>query len=141
MNLIRFNQYPIFNELIENLGKSILNEETETTEGNIPAVNVLEENDKYILELAAPGLKKSDFKINLDNQMLTIYSEKKEEKQKNKKNYSRHEFSYHSFSRSFSLPDDIEEDKITAKYENGILTVELPKKEPELKVNKIIEIK
>ena len=101
----------------------------------IPAVNVKETNDAYKVDVAAPGLKKEDFKINLENNILTIKAEKEtkqEEKDENNK-FRRKEFSYTSFQRSFSLPDIIEEEKIQAKYENGILCITVPKKEIAIK--------
>ncbi|MFW6249287.1 MAG: Hsp20/alpha crystallin family protein [Bacteroidota bacterium] len=97
-----------------------------------PAVNVQEENDKYLVEVAAPGMKKDDFNVELENNVLTISSERKEEKSdKDKKgNYTRREFNYHAFRRSFSLPEnEINADKIKAKYEDGVLRLVLPKRE------------
>ena len=82
-----------------------------------------------LVELAAPGLEKKDFKIELENQVLTVSSEKEEEKKEETKNFKRREFSYNSFSRSFQLPEDVLSDKIDAKYENGILKLSVPKKE------------
>ncbi|MDN3668093.1 Hsp20/alpha crystallin family protein [Echinicola jeungdonensis] len=94
---------------------------------NVPTVNTIEKPKAYELEMAAPGLEKKDFKIQLDNQVLTISSEKSEEKEENEKGSSRKEFSFHSFCRSFSLPENVLEDKIEAKYENGILKIIIPK--------------
>ena len=89
-----------------------------------------EEREKeFRIELAAPGLEKKDFKVEVLNGNLTISAEKKEEKKEETKNYRRKEFSYNSFSRSFTLPDNCMHDKIDAKYENGILHLTLPKKE------------
>ncbi|MBN2637992.1 MAG: Hsp20/alpha crystallin family protein [Bacteroidales bacterium] len=138
MNLIRFNQYPIFNDLFENFERNFINQANEL-KGDMPAVNINEENDRFILELAAPGLNKSDFKINLDNQVLTISSAKKEEK--NEKNYTRREFLFNSFTRSFTLPKNVDSEKISADYENGILKLQLPKKDLETKISKQIEIR
>ena len=82
------------------------------------------------LEVAAPGMKKDDFRLNLENNVLTICSERKDEKEEKKENYSRKEFSYQSFQRRFTLPEGhIKQDKISAKYVDGILTIELPKRE------------
>lgn len=104
------------------------NSNTDTT---IPAVNVKEDDEKYEIEVAAPGMKKDDFKVKLENDLLTITSEHKEEKKEEKKGgYSRREFSYQSFQRSFTLPEGhIQSDKISARYTDGILHIELPKKE------------
>jgi HSP20 family protein len=124
---------------MENLERTFLGRVDEFS-GDIPAVNIKEENNKFVLEMAAPGLKKDDFNINLDNYVLTISSEKKEEQKEDKDNYTRREFLYTSFSRSFTLPKTVDIDKIKADYKNGILTVTLPKKEEEAKLTKQIKI-
>jgi len=108
--------------------------------GSDPAANILEHPESFELNLAAPGLKKEDFKINLDNNVLTISSDLENEKHEEGKNFTRKEFFYGSFSRSFTLPKTINIDKIKAEYENGILTVMLPKKD-EAKVDIKKEIK
>lgn len=95
----------------------------------IPDMNVIEGEKDFKFELAAPGLERKDFKVEMDNGMLTISAEKKEEKKEDTKNYRRREFSYNSFSRSFTLPENSVPDKIDAKYDNGILHLTLPKKE------------
>lgn len=98
----------------------------------LPAVNVLETNDDFRIEVAAPGMKRSDFKVELDNNVLTIFSERedKNEEKDADGNYTRREFSYQSFQRSFSLPENkVLGDKITAKYSDGILHVTVPKSE------------
>lgn len=96
----------------------------------LPSVNVKEDEKNFEVEMAAPGLKKEDFKITLNNSLLTIQSEKKETKESSKDEcYTRREFSYQSFSRSFTLPASVENDKIEARYDNGILKVIIPKKE------------
>ena len=94
-----------------------------------PAVNVAENKDSFRIEVAAPGLSKDDFKINVENDVLTISSVKQEEKEENTEKYFRKEFNYESFSRSFTLTDLVEADKITATYKDGILNVLVPKKE------------
>lgn len=96
----------------------------------MPAVNIKETETGYRVEVAAPGMKKEDFKIEIDNGLLTISSEKKvENTQKEGERFTRREFSYHSFRRSFAMPkDQIDEDKINAKYEEGILRVDVPKR-------------
>src|SRR5688500_12993520 len=98
----------------------------------LPAVNVMESNDDFRIEVAAPGMKRSDFKVELDNNVLTISSQredKHEEKDANG-NYTRREFSYQSFQRSFSLPENkVLGDKISARYSDGILYVTVPKSE------------
>ncbi|HOB78373.1 MAG: Hsp20/alpha crystallin family protein [Bacteroidales bacterium] len=94
---------------------------------NVPAVNVVEDENKFQIEVAAPGFKKEDFKVQLDNDVLTIYTEKKEEKEEKDKRYRRREFNYQSFTRSFIVPDYIDKDKIDAEYKDGILFISLPK--------------
>jgi HSP20 family protein len=96
---------------------------------NMPAVNVTETPKEFKIEVAAPGMEKKDFKIEVENGMLTISSEKQEEKKEEGKDWIRKEFSYNQFSRSFQVPENILADKIDARYENGLLKVILPKKE------------
>ncbi len=96
---------------------------------NVPAVNITEHKDEYQVSLAAPGLKKDDFKIDVDGNMLTISSEKEEKIEEKEARYTRKEYSYSSFSRSFTLPEEINKEKIEAKYEDGVLKLSLPRKE------------
>lgn len=96
---------------------------------NVPAVNITEQKDDYVVSLAAPGLKKDDFKIEVDGNMLTISSEKEESKEEKDKRFTRKEYNYSSFSRSFTLPDEINKEKIDARYEDGVLKISLPRKE------------
>jgi HSP20 family protein len=98
---------------------------------SVPAVNIKDTIDNYEVEMAAPGMKKDDFHVDLDNNLLTISAEVKSENSDKDKDgrYSRMEFSYSSFSRSFTLPDTVEADKIAAKYKDGVLRITLPKKE------------
>jgi HSP20 family protein len=108
---------------------------------NLPAVNIKEKDDAFEIEMAAPGFNKEDFKIELNNNILSISSEKKiENETKENERYTRREFSYQSFMRSFTLPDTIEGEKINAKYENGILNIHIPKKD-EAKVKPVKQIK
>lgn len=95
----------------------------------IPAVNIVEGNDNFTIEFAAPGMNKKDFKIDLHNNVLTVSSDKQVEDKEDKENYMRREFRYSSFSRSFTLPESVDSEKIKAKHENGILSVVIPKKE------------
>jgi len=96
---------------------------------SVPSVNISEDSDQYKVALAAPGLKKSDFNIKVDGNMITISSEKEEKKDEKEAKYTRHEYSYSSFSRSFTLPDEVNQDKIEAVYSDGVLTLSLPKRE------------
>lgn len=95
---------------------------------SVPAVNVKETEKTFEIEVAAPGLTKKDFHISVDNGMLTISSEKQEEKEEKDKNYTRKEFSYSSFSRSFTLPENVNEEDVKAYYEDGILKLHVAKK-------------
>jgi HSP20 family protein len=104
------------------------NSSTNTT---IPLVNIKETNENFEVEMAAPGMNKEDFKVELDGNVLTITSERKDGNEvKEGERYSRREFSYQSFQRSFQLPKEVvDADKIEAKYENGVLRLVIPKKE------------
>lgn len=119
--------------------KSSLSESSIT----IPAVNIKENADNYTIELAAPGKKKENFKIQLDHNLLSISSEDKNESIEENKvdNYTRREYQYSSFSRSFTLPDSADGEKITANYNDGILTVIIAKKdEAKVKPSRLIDI-
>ena len=98
---------------------------------SMPAVNIREDEKKYTLELAVPGMEKKDLKIDINEDVLTISSESKNETEENKDGYKRKEFSYSSFCRSFYIPENVNRDKIEANYKDGILTVGLPKQEEE----------
>ena len=102
-----------------------------TTGSSLPAVNIRETQYSFEVEMAAPGMSKKDFKIELDNNLLTISSERKtENEQKQGERYTKREFSYQAFQRSFMLPKDVVDDeKIQAKYEEGVLRLNIPKKE------------
>ena len=108
---------------------------------SVPAVNITENKGQYDVSVAAPGMKKDDFKIDLDGDMLTISAEKEETKEDKDKQYNRKEYNYSSFSRSFTLPEEVKQDKIEAKYENGVLTLVLPKNEHTKTTPKTIAIK
>ncbi len=107
---------------------------------NMPAVNITEGKEDYKIEVAAPGLGKEDFKISLDNNVLSISSEKEVKNETNDENVLRREFSYSSFSRSFTLPESVNGDKIKATHNDGILSIVVPKKD-EAKVKPIRDIK
>jgi len=96
---------------------------------NLPAVNISEGKDDFRIEVAAPGLNKEDFKINLEHNVLTISSEKENKNEEKDGKYMRKEFSYSSFRRSFTLPDTINAEKISANHNDGILCITIPKKE------------
>jgi HSP20 family protein len=93
----------------------------------VPAVNVTDNKENYIVSLAAPGLKKEDFRVDVEGNMLTISSEKEENKEQKEEKFTRKEYNYSSFSRSFSIPDEVNKEKIDATYKDGILMLTLPK--------------
>ena len=95
----------------------------------LPRVNISETNDEFRVELAAPGMNKDDFHIELDNDTLTIHSEVSGSTEEKEQEFTRREFSYQSFRRSFYLPNTVQADKIRAKYQDGILRLQIPKKE------------
>ncbi|HEX2936959.1 MAG TPA: Hsp20/alpha crystallin family protein [Bacteroidales bacterium] len=94
-----------------------------------PAVNIIEGKDDFRIEVAAPGLNKEDFNIQIDNNVLTISCEKENKIEDGEGKYMRREFSYSTFKRSFTLPESIDADKITAQHKDGILNITVPKKE------------
>jgi len=145
MSLVKFsNQMPsLFDRFFENDMFDWSNRNYSNTNTTLPAVNIKEDEDGFEVEMSAPGLDKKDFKIELNNSVLSISSEKKAENEtKEGQQFTRREFSYQSFSRSFTLPETAEGEKIKAKYENGILSVSIPKKEEaKPKPVKQIEIK
>jgi HSP20 family protein len=96
---------------------------------SVPAANITEDKDYYEVALAVPGMKKDDLKIDVHGNLLTISSEKVETKEENDKQFTRKEYNYSSFTRSFTLPDEVNQEKIGAKYEDGILKLTLPRRE------------
>ena len=94
-----------------------------------PKVNISEDKTNYNLEMAAPGLHKKDFKISVNGDVLTIRGEKEENKEEKDEKYSRREYNYSSFSRSFTLPGHVEQDKIQATYDGGVLKLVMPRNE------------
>jgi HSP20 family protein len=95
----------------------------------VPAVNITEQKDCYKAELATPGMDKDDFRLDVEGNILTISAEKEEDKEEKDKKYTRREYSYSSFSRSFTLPNEVKKEGIEAKYNNGVLHIILPKKD------------
>jgi len=135
MTLVKFNQRPaekrvnnLFEDFFNNFPSRILNEEFSGLNQTVP-VNVKETDNAYLLEIVAPGMDKKDFKVNIDNSILTISAEKKLENKDENHRHVRREFNYKSFTRSFTVDDTIQSDNIQARYENGVLFIELPKKE------------
>jgi len=136
MSLIKRNgnTFPAFPALFDDFfGRELFNwgnNNFSSTSTTVPAVNIKETADAFEVEVAAPGMEKNDFNITLDGNLLTISSTKEQQEEKKEKNYTRREFSYQSFQRSFELAKDVvDEDKINARYENGLLYLTIPKKE------------
>lgn len=149
MKLVRRNHtaYPTLPNLVDEFfGKGWLDQvERQNWNGgrSYPAVNIRENDKGFELELAAPGVRKEDFNLKLENDVLTISAERKEEKKdENTEGYVRREFTFQSFSRAFTLPKGkVQEGKIDASFENGVLTVTLPKKkEAQPKAPRRIEV-
>ncbi|MGB1362332.1 MAG: Hsp20/alpha crystallin family protein [Flavobacteriaceae bacterium] len=138
MNLIK-KQNPVFTSLIDDL---FINQDWNHISATVPAANIIEADDHFDIELAAPGKKKSDFTIELDEGVLTISSETETKSTEKEGSFTRKEFGYSSFKRSFNIPETVSADKISANYKEGILTVSLPKKAEALpQPKKLISIK
>lgn len=121
-----FNTDRFFSPSILDFEGNLLNNEDLVA---MPEANIIEHDKDFKIELAAPGLEKKDFKVEVQDGVLSISAEKEQEKKEESKNFKRREFTYNSFARSFSLPENCLSDKIEAKYESGILHLSLPKKE------------
>ena len=111
------------------LGRDLFESNRSGLPQTMPAVNIRETEDDYVVEMVSPGLNKKDFKVELDNQLLTISYEKEASKDEKNENYTKQEFSYSSYQRSFTLPKSVESNKIEARYKDGILNITIPKKE------------
>lgn len=136
MSLIknRRNSFSAIPALVDDfLGRELLNWDNghfSSTQTTVPAVNIRESADNFEVEVAAPGMEKQDFRIQLENNTLTISSQKEQNQQTGEGDYTRREFSYQSFQRTFILPRDVVDDEgIAARYENGVLHLMIPKKE------------
>lgn len=133
MALVKTN-FPLFGNLFDDFFGTEMadwrNQNYSATNTTLPKVNIKEDENGFVVEMAAPGMKKGDFKINVDNSLLTISSQKQEEQKEGEgEKYTRREFAYHAFTRSFTLPNSADADKVSASYNDGILTVTIPKKE------------
>lgn len=145
MSLVKWNPETSFFPSITNLMDDFFNDADfvrPSIKGvSIPAVNVKETAKAFNLEVAAPGFKKDDFKLEVKNGFLMISGETKTEKEEKDESYMRREFSYNQFSRSFALPENVKSDDINAQYADGILKVVLPKAKVEAKPTKMIAVK
>ncbi|GGH13934.1 Hsp20/alpha crystallin family protein [Sphingobacterium alkalisoli] len=130
---------PFVNSVFDNLfNDSFITDRLVT---RVPAVNITETQEAFSIELAAPGLQKSDFKINVDKNIISISVEKKEDNEVEDKLYSKKEYSYTSFTRSFTLPDTVNYSNIDATYKEGVLHVKIGKKEEAIVAKRLIEVK
>lgn len=146
MTLVKFNEgknRDLISRGFNDVFESIFNDTflTDRMVSRVPAVNVSETDAEYHIELAAPGLKKEDFKVDLTENVLTISAEKKTEQTESDKKYNKREYSYTSFVRSFALPESINDEHIEAEYTDGVLKIIVAKKEESRTPRRQIEIK
>lgn len=146
MSLIKFKNGTSGNSLTGGLGdifESMFNDSfiSDRMITRVPAVNVFETENHYHIEMAVPGLKKEDFKINLDRNLLTVSAEQQMQNESNNKQYNKREYAYNSFVRSFALPETADDAQIDAKYADGILDIAVGKKEEAKQQARQIEIK
>ena len=142
MNLVRRNSNPLFPSLLDEFFGTAFPLTAPTPRVHVPSVNISESDTAFQVALAAPGKNRKDFNVELDDHVLTISSESSREDESKSTQFTRREFTYDNFQRSFRLPDTVDTSGIKAKYDNGVLTIELPKLQeaiPEPK--KQIEIK
>ncbi|WP_413666682.1 Hsp20/alpha crystallin family protein [Mucilaginibacter sp. Mucisp86] len=146
MTLVKFNPaknngslIPGFNDVFD----SVLNDTffNDRLTSRVPAANISETEDHYHVELAAPGLKKEEFKLNLDGNVLNVAVERRNENNDAAKNYSKREYSYNSWVRSFTLPESANAESIEASYMDGVLKIDIAKREEAKIVRRQIEIK
>ncbi|MDD3721831.1 MAG: Hsp20/alpha crystallin family protein [Lutibacter sp.] len=139
MTLVKFRKRPWENlftsDLLDFDASNLLNDKLWLKKMDEPALNIKEKKDEFEIELAAPGFDKKDFEVNITDGCLNIMAKKSESKEEKDENYTRKEFSYNSFEKSLMLPENVMDEKIKAKYENGILKFSLLKKE-EAKIQK-----
>tara|TARA_B100001093_G_scaffold193989_1_gene186526 strand:- start:118 stop:543 length:426 start_codon:yes stop_codon:yes gene_type:complete len=141
MNLIS-KQIPFFPSLIDDFMYNDWNVKVPSLSSRIPAVNIKELDSQFEIELAVPGKEKDDFEIDLEDGILSISSTQEDKKLDDKEKFTRREFSYNSFKRSFSLPDSVDHTKIDANYKGGVLKLLLPKyKEAQPQPKKLIKIR
>jgi HSP20 family protein len=146
MTLVKFNSdkkknvlMPGFNDVFDSIFNDTFLADRMVT--RVPAANISESADHFHIELAAPGLKKEDFKLNLERNVLSISVEQSNESNQGERNYAKREYSYSSFVRSFTLPESANETGIEAKYNDGVLSIDIPKHEEAKSVSRQIEIK
>ena len=127
------NSVPSFSHLFDDFFNTELNDwrrnNYSASNTTLPKVNIMEDDDKFMVEMASPGMQKKDFNLNLDQNVLTISAVKETDKKDDNIKYTKREFAYQSFQRSFTLPDIVNGEEISASYKNGILNITIPKKE------------
>ena len=131
MNLIR-KQNVFFPSLVDELFNQDMRVRTSSISSTMPAVNIIEQDTQFLIELAAPGNKKEDFEIEIEDGILSISSSNEEENTSEKETFTRHEFSYNSFRRSFTIPESVDVSTIEANYNEGVLLIKLLKLEEAL---------
>jgi len=146
MTLVKFNPekrnnslMPGFNDIFESFFNDAFLSDRMTS--RVPAANISETPDHFHIELAAPGLKKDDFKLDLEQNVLTISVEQRQENTDEQKNYSKREYSYNSFVRSFTLPESADDSGIEAEYMDGVFKVDIAKREEAKTIRRQIEVK
>jgi HSP20 family protein len=146
MTLVKFNPdkrnsslLPGFSDVFDSIFNDTFFNDRMVT--RVPAVNISETENNYHVELAAPGLKKEDFKLNLERNVLNIAVEQTASQEDNQKNYSKREYSYNAFVRSFTLPESADDSQINASYTDGILRIDIAKREEAKILRRQIEIK
>ena len=146
MTLVKFNPdnkrnalMPGFNDVFDSIFYDTFFSDRMVS--RVPAANISETPDHYHVELAAPGLKKKDFKISLERNVLSISADQSSENKQEERNYAKREYSYSSFVRSFNLPESADENGIQATYVDGVLEIDIPKREEAKTVSRLIEIK
>lgn len=143
MTLVNFNNRtrnsaPHFNNVFDSLFSEALNKNYSVTK--MPSVNISESAEAYVIEVAAPGLKKEDFQLNVKKDTLSLWVEKKAAEDEVKKDFSRREFDFSSFARSFVLPESVDAEKISAAYTDGVLYITIGKKDESQNAPKTITV-
>ncbi len=129
MTIIRMKHRPTLSDMLDNMLERNFNTGFEKKCGCVPATNILEKENSYEIELAAPGMKKEDFKLEVENKLLSVIYEKKADEAQPEVEYLQQEFHMDEFTRSFTIPETADAEKIKARYDNGILYISIPKME------------
>lgn len=127
MTIIRMKHRPTLSDMLDNMLERNFNTGFERKCGCVPATNIIEKEESYVIEVAAPGMKKEDFKLEVENKLLSVIFEKKQEEKQPEFEYLQREFDMDEFTRSFTIPETADVEKIAARYDNGILYITIPK--------------